>query len=49
MKMLARSGKLAKDAPISCLVLAEGEDASEISLVENAMRTAMPGSVHWPG
>jgi ParB family chromosome partitioning protein len=41
MKMLAKSGKIAKDAPVSCLVLEEGEDGSEISLVENAMRTAM--------
>jgi ParB family chromosome partitioning protein len=41
MKMLAKSGKLAKDAPVNCLVLAEGEDAGEISLVENTMRTAM--------
>jgi ParB family chromosome partitioning protein len=41
MKMLAKSGKLAKDAPVSCLVLQDGEDAGEISLVENAMRTSM--------
>jgi ParB family chromosome partitioning protein len=39
--MLAKTGRLAKDTPVSCLVQREGEEASEISLVENAMRTAM--------
>ena len=41
MKLLAQGGKLAKDAPVKCLVLGEGEDAQEISLVENTLRTAM--------
>ena len=41
MKQLVRAGKLAKDAPIACLVLGEGDDPAEISLAENAMRTAM--------
>ncbi|MDR3489786.1 MAG: ParB/RepB/Spo0J family partition protein [Bradyrhizobium sp.] len=41
MKMLAKAGKLAEDTPITCLVLGEGDDPAEISLVENAMRTAM--------
>jgi ParB family chromosome partitioning protein len=41
MKQLAREGKLAKDTPVPCRILAEGEDPAEISLVENAMRIAM--------
>ena len=41
LKHLAKTGQLPKDAPISCLVLAESDDPAEISLVENAMREAM--------
>jgi ParB family chromosome partitioning protein len=41
LKQLVKEGKLAKDAPIRCLVLNEGDDPAEISLVENAVRTAM--------
>lgn len=41
LKHLAKAGHMAEDAPISCLVLQEGEDASEISLAENAVRAAM--------
>ena len=41
LKQLARAGQLPKDAPIRCLVLAETDDAAEISLAENAVRTAM--------
>jgi ParB family chromosome partitioning protein len=41
MKLLAKAGKLAEDAPVNCLLLGEGEDANEISLVENTLRTAM--------
>ena len=41
MKLLAKAGKLAEDAPVNCLVLGEGEDPNEISLVENTLRTAM--------
>jgi len=41
MKQLVKDKKLKKDVPVNCLVLEEGEDPEEISLVENAMRTAM--------
>lgn len=41
LKMLVKAGTLAGDAPVSCLVLGEGDDAGEISLVENAVRMAM--------
>ena len=41
LKRLAKEGKLAKDAPIACLVLDDADDASEISLTENAMRLDM--------
>jgi ParB family chromosome partitioning protein len=41
LKKLVKDGLMAKDAEVPCRVLAEGEDASEISLVENAMREPM--------
>ena len=41
LRLLAKEGRLASDAPIPCMVLAEGDDASEISLVENAQREPM--------
>ena len=41
MQQLVKTGQLPKDAPISCLVLNEDDDATEISLAENAMRSAM--------
>jgi ParB family chromosome partitioning protein len=39
--MLAKQGKIAKSEPIPCMVLAEGDDAGEISLAENTIRSAM--------
>lgn len=41
LRLLAKQKKLPKDAPVPCIVLGEGEDASEISLVENTLRTSM--------
>lgn len=41
LRLLAKEGRLASDAPIPCMVLAEGDDPSEISLVENAQREPM--------
>jgi ParB family chromosome partitioning protein len=41
LKLLAKEGKLAKDAPIRCLILADTDDAGEISLVENSLREPM--------
>lgn len=41
LKQLAKVGQLAKDAPIPCLVLGEGDNPAEISLVENTLRVAM--------
>jgi ParB family chromosome partitioning protein len=41
LKRLAKAGKMAKNAPIPCMVLDEGDDPSEISLAENTLRTAM--------
>ena len=41
LKHLVKTGQLAKDAPIPCLVLAEGDDPAEISLAENTLREAM--------
>lgn len=41
LKKLAKEGAIAKDAPIPCRVLEEGEDAAEISLTENVVRVAM--------
>jgi ParB family chromosome partitioning protein len=41
LKQLVKDGKLAKDAPIRCLVLSETDDPAEISLAENAVRKAM--------
>ena len=41
LKHLAKTGQIAKDAPIACLILAEADDPAEISLIENAMREAM--------
>jgi ParB family chromosome partitioning protein len=41
LRQLVKAGKLAKDAPIPCLVLGEGDDPAEISLAENAVRRAM--------
>ena len=41
MRRLAKAGKLEATVPVSCLLLAEGENATELSLVENAHRTDM--------
>jgi ParB family transcriptional regulator, chromosome partitioning protein len=41
LKQLAKAKALAKDAPIPCRVLAEGDDPTEISLAENTMREPM--------
>ena len=41
LKLLAKQKHIAKDADIDCKLLAEGEDASEISLAENVMRLPM--------
>jgi ParB family chromosome partitioning protein len=41
MKLLAKQKRLAKDAPVRCLVIDGAEDAQEISLVENVQRLAM--------
>ena len=41
MQQLVKTGQLPKDAPIPCLVLSEDDDPAEISLAENAMRSAM--------
>jgi ParB family transcriptional regulator, chromosome partitioning protein len=41
LKLLAKEGRLAKDAPVSCLVLDASDDPAEISLAENSLRLAM--------
>lgn len=41
LKLLAKQGAIAKNAEVPCNVLAEEDDAGEISLVENTMRVAM--------
>jgi ParB family transcriptional regulator, chromosome partitioning protein len=41
LKLLAKRKDIAKDEPIDCRVLAEGEDATEVSLAENLMRLPM--------
>jgi len=41
LKLLAKQKAIAKDEPVDCKVLAEGEDAGEISLAENVMRLPM--------
>ncbi|TKW61118.1 MAG: hypothetical protein DI628_00375 [Blastochloris viridis] len=41
LKLLAKQGAMAKNAEVPCNVLAEEDDAGEISLVENTMRVAM--------
>ncbi|WP_333630748.1 ParB/RepB/Spo0J family partition protein [Agrobacterium cavarae] len=41
LKQLAKEGLLAKNAGIPCRVIDDGENAAEISLVENALRLAM--------
>jgi ParB family chromosome partitioning protein len=41
LKTLAKQGKVAKNEPIPCMLLAEGEDAPEISLAENIQRVNM--------
>jgi ParB family chromosome partitioning protein len=41
LKLLAKQKAIAKTEDIACNVLAEGEDASEISLAENVMRLPM--------
>ena len=41
LKLLAKQGGVAKGFEVPCNVLAEGDDATEISLVENTMRVAM--------
>lgn len=41
LKKLAKAKALAKDAPIPCRVLAEGDDPTEISLAENTLREPM--------
>jgi len=41
LRLLAKEGRLATDEPIPCMLLAEGDDPTEISLVENAQREPM--------
>lgn len=41
LRLLAKQKKLPKDATVPCIVIAADEDASEISLVENTLRTSM--------
>lgn len=41
MRRLAKAGKLDATVPVSCLLLTEGENATELSLVENAHRADM--------
>ena len=41
LKKLARAGTIAADMPVPCLVLAEGDNATEISLAENQLRVEM--------
>ncbi|WP_432212093.1 ParB/Srx family N-terminal domain-containing protein [Bosea vestrisii] len=41
LKKLAKAGAVAKDVSVPCLVLGEGDDPAEISLVENMVRVAM--------
>ena len=41
LKLLAKQGAVPKGYEVPCNVLAEGDDAVEISLVENTMRVAM--------
>lgn len=41
MKRLVKEKRLAKDAPVRCLIIDSAEDAQEISLVENVQRLAM--------
>ncbi len=41
LKQLAKEGLLAKDVGVPCRIMADGENAAEISLVENTMRVAM--------
>lgn len=41
LKKLAKVGAVAKDMSVPCLVLGDGDDPAEISLVENMVRVAM--------
>lgn len=41
LRRLAAGGDIDKTLPVNCLVLAEGENAAELSLVENAIREDM--------
>lgn len=41
LRQLAKKGAFAKAVPIPCRIIAGGEDASELSLAENTIRTAM--------
>lgn len=41
LKLLVKQGAMPKNAEVPCNVLAEEDDAGEISLVENTMRVAM--------
>src|SRR4051794_22964653 len=41
LKQLVKDGRLSADAPVACLVLDDGDDPAEISLVENAVRRSM--------
>lgn len=41
LKLLAKQKHIAKDEEIDCRILAEGEDATEVSLAENVMRLPM--------
>ena len=41
LRQLAKAGKLAKDFPVPCFVLGEGDDPAEISLAENAIRASI--------
>lgn len=41
LRLLVKEKKLPKDVAVPCIVIDAAEDASEISLVENTLRTAM--------
>lgn len=41
LRLLAKQKKLPKDVTIPCIIITADEDASEISLVENTLRTSM--------
>jgi ParB family chromosome partitioning protein len=41
LRMLVKQKRLPKDVTVPCIVMDGGEDAAEVSLVENTVRTAM--------